>query len=110
MYCPLTLVIHRLFTRFTLSSTTHQHIRIKSLELTTDGEGDDLRIEKSLAQGSRTTVRSNQGVCAFWMLTDFLDNHTSTARSFSVPVGFKTRIRLVLSHTPRRPDISDALL
>ncbi|KAI0093548.1 trafficking protein particle complex subunit 10 [Irpex rosettiformis] len=59
---PLTINVEdffrgtRLFTRFTLSSTTHQYIRVKSLELTADGEGDDLKITKSLAQNSRITT------------------------------------------------------
>jgi trafficking protein particle complex subunit 10 len=47
---------YRLFTRFTLSTTSHQYIRIKSLDLAIDSDNNDLKITKSLIQNSRITV------------------------------------------------------
>ncbi|EKM55480.1 uncharacterized protein PHACADRAFT_143869 [Phanerochaete carnosa HHB-10118-sp] len=43
----------RLFTRFTLSSTSHQHVRIKEMELrSTNANDDGLKITKSMVQQS----------------------------------------------------------
>ncbi|KAI0341805.1 hypothetical protein BDW22DRAFT_1377071 [Trametopsis cervina] len=46
----------RLFTRFTLATTTHQYIRIKSLELYAEGDGDNLRIAKSFMHSPKITT------------------------------------------------------
>ncbi|KIP08175.1 hypothetical protein PHLGIDRAFT_88626 [Phlebiopsis gigantea 11061_1 CR5-6] len=52
----------RLFTRFTLSSTSHQHVRIKSTELrSTNADEDGLKIFKGIAPQSRViTVTPEQ--------------------------------------------------
>ena len=81
----------RLFTRFTLSSTTDQYIRIKSLELTTDGNDDDLKITKSLTQGSQITVsiyRESWGRKPH-SLTVSIDCDASPAWTLFVPTGFE---------------------
>ncbi|GJE95190.1 trafficking protein particle complex subunit 10 [Phanerochaete sordida] len=47
----------RLFTRFTLSTTSHQHIRIKGTELrSTNANDDGLKITKSIVQQSRVVT------------------------------------------------------
>jgi hypothetical protein len=46
-----------LFTRFTLSTTSHQHVRIKNTELrSTNPDDDSLEITKSMLQQSRIVV------------------------------------------------------
>lgn len=49
-----------LFVRFTLSTTTHQYIRIKSADLSSDNDGDaGLKIARSMLQSPRIVVSND---------------------------------------------------
>ena len=56
---PIVLAIHghdRLFTRFTLTTTTHQHVRVKSTELQLTKEDSGVTIKKGSLNGHEAVV------------------------------------------------------
>ena len=50
------LPFYRLFTRFTLSSTTHQHVRVQSTELRSTSDHETVLINKGLPSHPGTVV------------------------------------------------------
>lgn len=58
--------MYRLFTRFTLSTTSFQSVRIKKTELlSSQSDSEDLKITKGAMQQSGVIVGCSDAQCAF---------------------------------------------
>lgn len=77
----------RLFTRFTLSTTSHQHVRIRSTELVPDEDVEGVKITSAAVR------KPNIVVCITWIsklvqINMIQDNHTCSSGKVPFPIGY----------------------